>query len=130
MELPRFDGFKCLRTEDFHRTPGTMSIERTLSGLVAFAGGVFAGFLLAPQSGAETRAKLSEEGRARLKGIEDQLESLESRLGELGGQVRAKGNQVKNSAVGQVLPDLPDDPEAFKVGDDDVAGDLRHMPRK
>ena len=110
-----------------------MSIDRAFTGLVAFAGGMLAGILLAPQSGAATRAKLSEEGRVQLKRMEDQLAVLEKKLSEVGGQVVASGHEMggkmRESTVGQVLPDVPDS-ESFKVDDKEVASDLRHLPRK
>jgi gas vesicle protein len=133
MELARPQGYNRLRLLDFHFKEGPMSIDRTLTGLVAFAGGMLAGILLAPQSGADTRAKLSEEGKVQLKRMEDQLAALEQKLSEVGDQVVATsqevGGKVRESTVGQVLPEVPD-AEAFKVDDKEVASDLRHLPRK
>lgn len=133
MELACPRGFNRLRLHDFHFQEGPMSIDRALTGLFAFAGGMLAGILLAPQSGAATRAKLSEEGRVQLKRMEDQLASLEKKLAEVGDHVVATshemGGKMRESTVGQVLPDVPD-AEAFKVDDKEVASDLRHLPRK
>ena len=133
MELACLQGFKRLRLLDFQPKERPMSIDRAFTGLVAFAGGMLAGILLAPQSGAATRAKLSEEGRVQLKRMEDQLAVLEKKLSEVGGQVVASGHEMggkmRESTVGQVLPDVPDS-ESFKVDDKEVASDLRHLPRK
>ncbi|MBO6577299.1 MAG: YtxH domain-containing protein [Rhodothermales bacterium] len=111
-----------------------MSIDKFMTGVVAFAGGVVAGILLAPQSGAETRERLSDEARSRLSRIDGQLDGLEKRLAEVSAHLREAshdlGERVKHSTVDQVLPDVPEDPEAFEVDRDEVASDLRHMPRK
>jgi gas vesicle protein len=110
------------------------SIDRLLTGLVAFAGGMMAGVLLAPQSGAETRGKITDEARVQLKRMEGQLEGLEKKLADVTSQVIETSGEVsekiRGATVDQVLPELPEDPEAFKIAADELAGDLRHMPKK
>ena len=111
-----------------------MSVDRVLTGLAAFAGGVVAGILLAPQSGAETREQISGEAKASLRRLEGQIQGLEKRLADLGEQLKEGGQElgdkVKKSTIDQVLPEVPGDPAAFDLAGDDVSRDLRHMPRK
>ncbi len=118
-----------------------MSSNRVLTGLLTFAGGFLSGLLFAPQSGAETRDQLAERAKSQMEGMEDRLQHLEARLASLGEQIKAESGQwsdkvkkgsdkLRRAAADSVLPDVPDDPAAFKVEGGEVAADLRHLPRK
>jgi gas vesicle protein len=119
-----------------------MSATRVLSAAFAFAGGVVAGILMAPRSGVETREMLAEEARGQLKTISKQLRNLETQVNGLVDQMRSAsddlgqkvkhatddlGQKVKQATVDHVVPEVP---ESFDVNDNEVASELRHMPRK
>ena len=107
-----------------------MSTNNVLTGLAAFAGGFLAGVLLAPSSGRETRDRLSDEARNRMKSLEGQVRGVEDRLASLSDQIHDASDQFRTAAAHKVLPDVPEDPEAFKLDEEEVEADLRHMPRK
>jgi gas vesicle protein len=111
-----------------------MSSNRVLTGLFAFAGGFLSGILFAPQSGADTREQLADEARSQLHGVDERLKNLEAQISSLGDQLLTASSQwsekVKQAAADTVLPDVPDDPDAFKLDGGQVAADLRHLPRK
>ena len=113
------------------------TLDILIVGAAAFAGGYLAGVLLAPRSGEETRQQIGERAKAQTRWVEQRIARLEDQIGKVEEQLRQKsgafGDQVREAAqnaVDQVVPSLPDDPKAWGVGDDDVAGDLRHMPKK
>lgn len=103
-----------------------------VTGLAAFAGGVVAGILFAPDSGARTRARIAEEARAQARNLEKKLSGLESKIDDLQKQVRETGTHLGErvvEAARHAAAPVPDDPEAFHVEKGDVAQDLRRMPR-
>jgi gas vesicle protein len=110
------------------------TIDKVITGLFAFAGGVATGILLAPRSGSETRDILSREAQTQMGRVDRQLRGLEKQMDRLSDQVKSATNgvsqKVRHATVDQVVPGVPEDPEAFKVGDREVAGDLRHLPKK
>ena len=111
-----------------------MSFNRLVTGLFAFAGGFLSGILFAPQSGADTREQLAGEARTQLEGMDERMQNLEKQLSSLADQIKSVSSEwsdrVIQAAADTVLPDVPDDPEAFKLDDGEVAADLRHLPRK
>jgi gas vesicle protein len=126
-----------------------LHIERTIiTGIVAFAGGLLAGILLAPDSGARTRKRIAKEAKSQLRNLGKQLDGLENRIEGLQKQVKESGSQFGERVVdaarqaGSHLGDKVADAakqavasaekveEAFHVEPNDVAKDLRRMPRK
>ena len=110
------------------------SFDRMMTGLIAFAGGIATGILLAPSSGSETREKIGQQAQAQLGKMERRMKELEKQIEHMAESVKDSSasvlGEVKEAAASQTLPDVPSDPEAFQVGEDEVAGDLRHLPRK
>ncbi|RMF53896.1 MAG: YtxH domain-containing protein [Bacteroidetes bacterium] len=116
-----------------------MATNRNLftTALLAFAGGLAAGLLFAPESGRTSREKLAARIRAERRRLERQIQALEEQLGHLEEQIVSAGHEMgervreaAHRAEEQITPDLPDDPEAFKVDDEEMAQDLRRMPRR
>lgn len=112
-------------------------LDILVAAVVAFAGGLAAGLLLAPQSGRTLRGMIAERARAQTRWVEQQLNTVEERLAtvedrlrESGQELGAKVREATQKAVDQVVPSLPDDPEEWNLEDKDVAGELRRMPRK
>lgn len=88
----------------------------TTAAVVAFAGGLALGLLMAPRPGRELRQELASKARARLQGLEQQLRQLESHLRQVEARFRAL---------------LPEDTEtALQLKDQDVAQELPRMPHR
>ena len=111
--------------------------KRLITGLVAFGGGFLAGILLAPNSGEETRGRIADEAKDQFKRLDKQIHGLEAQLSALQDQLSSVSTDVgerfrsaAHKGVEKVIPELPDDPDSWKVEDDEVASELRHMPRK
>ncbi len=108
-----------------------------LTALFAFAGGFTAGLLCAPHSGRKSRdliaARLQAESRRleqQLHALEKQLAGLEAQVSETGREVSEKVRETAEKVVGQVSPNLPNDPEAWKVEGGELTSELRRMPRR
>jgi gas vesicle protein len=100
-------------------------------------GGVAAGLLLAPQSGRKLRGMIAERAKAQSRWAEQQLETLEERLSEVEERLRESAHhlaeqarEATHKATDQVFPDLPEDPQDWNIEGNDVAGELRRMPRR
>lgn len=111
--------------------------ELFTTALAAFAGGFVAGLLLAPHSGQKMRQLIAKKAKAQSRWMEHQLEGLQDQVNTLKDEVHAASQQVgdkvrtaTNEVVDQVLPNLPDEADAWGVEGQDVVGDLRRMPRK
>ncbi|WP_456428456.1 YtxH domain-containing protein [Rhodocaloribacter sp.] len=107
------------------------------TALFAFAGGFTAGLLCAPHSGRKSREIIAGRVRAEGRRIEQQLRAMEEQLAALEAQVAAAGREVGEKVreaaervVDQVTPTLAEDPEAWKVEDEELTRDLRRMPRR
>ncbi|GIV59587.1 YtxH domain-containing protein [Rhodocaloribacter litoris] len=107
------------------------------TALLAFAGGVAAGILFAPDSGRASREKIAARLRAerrrieqQLRAMEEQLSSLEAQLVSAGQEVGEKVREAAQRVQAQLTPDLPGDPDAWKVEDNELGRDLRRMPRR
>lgn len=109
-------------------------LQRTvITGLLAFAGGFLAGILLAPESGAKTRKKIAKEAQSQLRGLGKQLDGLETRIEGLQKQVRETGTHLGERVVDaakQVVTTVTEEAAEIRVEANDVARDLRRMPRK
>ena len=108
-----------------------------LTAIAAFAGGFFAGMLLAPSSGRDARRRIAETAQGSTRWVGDRLQDLEGQLGSLEEQIQAAGAQFSQKmrgaakkAVDPYLPSFPEDDEAWKVDRKEVTKDLRRMPRK
>ena len=108
-----------------------------LTAVAAFAGGFFAGMLLAPLSGRDARRRLAQTAQGSTRWVGDQLQSLEAQLGTLEQQIQTVSSQfgekmrdAAKKAVDPYLPSFPEDAEAWKVDRKELTKDLRRMPRK
>ena len=108
-----------------------------LTAVAAFAGGFFAGMLLAPSSGRDARRRIAQTAHGSTRWVGDRLHSLETQLGALEEQIQTAGSQfgekmrgAAQKAVDPYLPSFPEDAEAWKVDRKEVTEDLRRMPRK
>jgi gas vesicle protein len=106
-----------------------------LTALVAFAGGVLAGMLLAPQSGQESRRYLARQARQQARRAEEQWHRVEAKLSAVEQQVEHLGHQVGDrlreagaQAVEQVRPAFPENPDEWKVKAAEMTQDLPRMP--
>lgn len=106
-------------------------------GLTAFAGGLIAGLLIAPESGEKSRRRLAAAARQQIDRLEGQVRTLERRLHEMEDDVRSSGRDIADrvrtataDAAHAVLPDLGDEDEPWELGRQDVAHSLRRMPRR
>ncbi len=108
-----------------------------LTAVASFAGGFFAGMLLAPLSGRDTRRRIAETAQDSTRWVGDRLQGLEAQLGTLEEQIQTASSQfgekmrgAAKKAVDPYLPSFPDDAEAWKVDRKDLTEDLRRMPRR
>ena len=108
-----------------------------LTAIAAFAGGFFAGMLLAPSSGRDARRRIAQTAQDSTRWLGDQLQGLEEQLGSLEDQIQAVSAQfgqkmrgAAKKAVDPYLPSFPDDADAWKVERKEVTKELRRMPRK
>ena len=108
--------------------------QRTIiTGLLAFAGGFLAGVLLAPESGAKTRKRIAKEAQSQLRHLGKQLDGLEDRIEGLQKQVKESGAHLGERVVGaakQVVSTVAEEAAEIRVEANDVAKDLRRLPRK
>ena len=107
--------------------------QTIITGLLAFAGGFVAGILLAPESGAKTRKRISKEAQSQLRNLGKQLDGLEDRIDGLQKQVKEGGAHLGERVVDkakQVMSSVSEEAADFSVAANDVAKDLRRMPRK
>ena len=107
--------------------------QTILTGLLAFAGGFLAGVLLAPDSGSKTRERITKEAQSQLRNLGKQLDGLENRIDGLQKQVKEGGTHLGERVVDaakQVVSGAADEAADFTVEANDVAKDLRRMPRK
>lgn len=107
-----------------------------LTALAAFAGGVLAGLLLAPQSGQESRRYLARQARQQARRAEDQWHQVEAKLNAVEQQVEKIGHQVGDrlreagaQAVDQIRPAFPENPDDWQVKAAEMTEDLSRMPR-
>lgn len=105
-------------------------------GATAFAGGLVAGYLLTSRSGRPFRVgtvgKIAVPGpwiESRLEDVERQLAVLESQLAATGAEFSDRVREATRQVVDQVVPVVPEDPDAWKVDGEELAQDLRFMPR-
>ncbi|MFQ5569720.1 MAG: YtxH domain-containing protein [Rhodothermales bacterium] len=108
-----------------------------LTAISAFAGGFFAGLIFAPQTGRETRQRLVRTAQGSTRWLGEQLDAVEAKIGVLEQQIHKTTSQftekVRETAhhtVDQYVPSMPDDTKAWTVEREDLAHDLRRMPRK
>jgi len=108
-----------------------------LTAVSSFASGFLAGVLLAPYSGREARRRLVQTTQDSTRWAAGRLHDLEARLGTLEQQIHTAGTQLgdkmretAHKAVDPYLPVLPEEDEAWKVERDELARDLRHLPRR
>ncbi|GEM_PF-1400200 len=84
------------------------------AAVVAFAGGLALGLLMAPKPGRELRQDLASKARARLQGLEQQLRQLESHLHRVEERLRTllpedtgETIELKNQDIAQALSRMP-----------------------
>lgn len=107
--------------------------QTIITALLAFAGGFVAGILLAPESGSKTRKRIGKEAQSQLRNLGKQLDGLEDRIDGLQKQVKEGGAQLGERVVDkakQVIAGVAEEAADFSVEANDVAKDLRRMPRK
>jgi hypothetical protein len=100
-----------------------------LTGAAAFAGGLIAGILLAPESGHRMRSKLIARMNVPVRWVDDRLDELEGKLHDLENHVEGVRKQVRTATIGRVVPDVPDR-EAFDVDSAEIARELPRMPKR
>lgn len=115
-----------------------MSATRNLlvASVLAFAGGLVTGLIVAPHSGKKMRRLIAgrlQEEMLRMEGkldtVEERMEELEEKVVQATHDLGERVMAATREAVDQVVPDLPDDPEEWEMKKGDVAGSLRKMPR-
>lgn len=106
------------------------------ASIAAFAGGVLAGILFAPQSGREFRRAIANRAlvpahwvEGRFYEIERQLEALEQELRATSAEFSEKLRDATHRAVAQYVPDFPENPEAWDVDGPELTRDLPGLPR-
>jgi len=103
-----------------------------LTALASFAGGFVAGVLMAPES--RRRLAAGAQGSARWVGhqmhaIEAQLTALEHQLNTISADLGERVRATTKEAFDPHVPSIPDE-EMWEFEGEDVARDLRRMPRK
>jgi hypothetical protein len=113
------------------QTPKLMNTRATLvlTGAAAFAGGLIAGILLAPESGHRMRGKLIARMNVPVRWVDDRLDELEGKLHDLESHVEGVRKQVRTATIDRVIPDVPDR-EAFDVDSAEIARELPRMPKR
>ena len=111
--------------------------NQLLTAVVAFASGFLAGVLFAPQSGREARRRIAETAQDSTRWMGEQLHAVEAQLGVLEQRIQAASAQFSekiqgaaNKAAEQYVPSASDDLDNLEIDQEDVAQDLRQMPRK
>ncbi len=111
--------------------------QTILLAAVAFAGGYLAGLLFAPASGRETRRRIARSAQEPSRWVGGQVHAFEARLAALEAQLQTlsrqfaeKMRETTQGALDQVLPSVPEDDEAWQIEGDELARNLRRMPRK
>ncbi len=114
-----------------------MSTQRDVfvTAVLAFAGGLVTGLLVAPHSGKKLREMISARVHHEMKRVEGKLHDVEDKVVDLEQRVVAASQDVSErvleatkQAVDQVVPTMPDDPEAWGMAQKDVPASLRKMP--
>lgn len=102
----------------------------------AFAGGLAAGLFTASKTGRATCGRLADVMRAqsrlfetRLRGLQDQVRTLERQVGEAGHHVTERLAGAGEHALAYYLPSLPDDPASWEVHRGEMTRDLPRLPR-
>lgn len=109
-----------------------------LSTVVAvFATGLFAGLLLAPRSGENTRRRMAVRARfqmrraeQKLDEVEQQLASLNDRISETGKDITTRVRTIAEETLNDHLPDLGSDADEWNLSEGEVSRELRHLSRK
>lgn len=99
----------------------------------AFTAGLCAGLMMAPQSGASLRRRLSAEARSQLKHAEEKLAFVESQLDKLNGHVQTVGKDLGNKVKGvadEIIPDLSHQSETWSLTKDEMERELRNLSRR
>ena len=108
-----------------------------ITAVSAFAGGIIAGLLLAPDSGRENRRRVSEKMKEQSRKLEQQIDELEDKYRDVESEVVKSGHDIADKlrdktykTVDHYLTSVPDDAEQeWGIEGDDVAKNLKRIPR-
>ena len=97
------------------------------TALTSFAGGCLAGLLLASRQGQDVRRRLAIQAQESLHRIEAQLAALEEDVEAAGYRL---AERVRTATHGAFDPFSVAMPEGWSLRREEIAQDLRHLPRR
>ncbi len=112
--------------------------SKLITAVSAFAGGILAGMLLAPESGKENRRRVAARMKEQSRKIEQQLNELEEKYHDIEKEVVATSHDIADKlrdktyqTVDHYLTSVPDDADKeWGIEGEDVAQNLKRIPRK
>lgn len=132
------DSSEAADIRNFESRKKMSTTSKFITAVSAFAGGIIAGMLLAPDSGRENRRRVAEKMKEQSRRLEEQIGELEDKYRDIEKDVVESGQEIADKlrdrtykTVDHYLTSVPDDADKeWGIERDDVAQNLKRMPRR